>query len=124
MHNRFSGSFTKGLVKVIAVVLGQVIADKGLASVFVDPLQYLIADTPISCAQHNPFSYQQGHTLYPAAYPRPGKREVNLRTTPASAYSLKTTLLKALTEATWRNVSGGHGNPRQVRNHALFLGLS
>lgn len=30
-------------------------------------------------------------TLYPAAYPRPGKREVNFRPAEAVAYSLKMT---------------------------------
>jgi hypothetical protein len=54
MHNRFSGSFAEGLVKVIAVVFAQVIADKGLASVFVDPLQYLLADIPINSRTTEP----------------------------------------------------------------------
>ena len=30
-------------------------------------------------------------TLYPAAYPSPGKSDVNLRTTPSPAYCLKMT---------------------------------
>jgi hypothetical protein len=42
------------------------------------------------------------HTLYPAAYPRPGKREVNLRRAGALAYSLKTTWFKPLTEVIFK----------------------
>lgn len=40
------------------------------------------------------------NTLYPAAYPRPGNRDVNLLPNGASAYCLKMTLLNAETDVT------------------------
>ena len=87
MHHSFTGSSAKCLVEWVTVMLCQIISSKRLAAIFVYPLQNL----PRFSADHIVFTLR---TLYPAAYPKPGKREVNFLATPSEAYSLKTTVLK------------------------------
>lgn len=42
MHNSLAGLGTEGLLKVLAVVLGEVVAGNGLATVLVYPLEDLV----------------------------------------------------------------------------------
>jgi hypothetical protein len=91
MHHSLAGTLAKRLIKNRAVVLRQVVADERLTTVFIDSLEDLQSSITV-------FSFTSGapgHTLYPAAYPRPGNSEVNFVPTDAEANSLKMTWLKA-----------------------------
>lgn len=94
MHHRLSGLFAKGLVEHGTVVLGQVVPDEGLSTILVYPLQHLDA-VSLVVQIWLPLSL----TLYPAAYPRPGNREMNFFPAGAAAFSLKMTVFNCATEA-------------------------
>jgi hypothetical protein len=96
MHYRFAGSLPQG-IKFLAIVFPQIISNKWLSSIFIYPLQNLPA-RQINSTIPDQNGCPKMRTLYPAAYPRPGKREVNLRATEAEAYSLKITLFRVDTE--------------------------
>ena len=94
MHHCLSGLFTKGLVERSTVVLRQVVPDEGLSTILVYPLQDLEAVSLIFQAW-----LSSSLTLYPAAYPRPGNREMNFFPTGAAALSLKMTVFNWAVEA-------------------------
>jgi hypothetical protein len=77
---------------------GEVISDERLTTIFVYSLEDLglvrmvLGGIGVDCL-----------TLYPAAYPSPGKREKNLRGIECWAYSLKMTELRFEEEVIWRN---------------------
>lgn len=46
MHNRLTGAFSERIVELVAMVQAEIVADKGLATVFVDSLQDLYIYSP------------------------------------------------------------------------------
>lgn len=46
VHNRFAGALSECIVELVAMVQAEIVADKGLAAVFVDSLQDLYIYSP------------------------------------------------------------------------------
>ena len=94
VHDSLSIALAECLVEEVTVVPGKVVASKGLSTVLVDTLENLECCQTKSCADST-----RHLTLYAAAYPRPGNREMNRPPTEALAASLKTTLFRCAADS-------------------------
>ena len=94
MHNCLPRAFSEDLIELISMVHGQIISYERLASVFIYSLQDLRTVINGASIDHCQAVTCNRRTLYPAAYPRPGNKEVNLRAAVASEYCLKITALR------------------------------
>lgn len=94
MHDGLAGLLAEGVLEVLAIVGAQEVAGHGLAAVLVYPLEDLfpwlsVFGFALACEKEE--DVKRELTLYPAAYPRPGKRETNFLPADAAALSLKMT---------------------------------
>jgi hypothetical protein len=93
VHNCLAVAFAKCAVEASAVVRRQILPDEGLATELVHSLEDLLLSTTAEPSR------TRTHTLYAAAYPRPGNSDKNRPGTDAPALSLKTTLFKCDTDS-------------------------